>query len=164
MKKKQHRQKIGPYIDRSLFKKLAAYCAARNATQSSVVGAALIQYLDDTKDWTLLLRRVDAQNRATQEVHRDLEIVAEAFSAFVQLWFAHTPKIEESHRDSAERHALRRYQDFVAFVRDEYTGGRRFINDLAKDGDLGDQDELSRVASSSQVEASDADSEVSDGR
>ena len=63
---------IHPYVDRELAKRLAEYSAASAIASSTVVQAALRQYLDRTSDTTLIPRRLDRLGRADARAHRDL--------------------------------------------------------------------------------------------
>ena len=60
------------------------------------------------------------------------------FGVFVQLWFAHTPRLGDTEKKSAEKEAWSRYSQFVDYVSNQITGGHRFINDLVQDVDGSD--------------------------
>jgi hypothetical protein len=121
---------LGPY----------GVCASSGVTESAVVEAALRQYLDGTSDKTLLLRRLDRLGRAVERDHRDLEILTETFAVFIRLWFAHTPSIPEDGKNAARMTAETRYRQFVKHVAEQYSGGRRFLDDLPHDDVLSDAD------------------------
>lgn len=138
------RRNIHPYLSPELFKSFKSYCSSRNISQSSVVEAALQQYLDDNSDIRLLLRRLDRQGRHLDRIERDQTAMAEAFGVFVQLWFAHTPRLGDEDKRGAEKEAWARYSQFVDYVSRQLSGGHRFINDLvedvvADDGELKEQ-------------------------
>ncbi|HEV3193039.1 MAG TPA: hypothetical protein VGY54_21175, partial [Polyangiaceae bacterium] len=59
-------------VRRELAKRLAEYSAASGVASSTVVQAALQQYLDRTSDTALILRRLDRLGRADARAHRDL--------------------------------------------------------------------------------------------
>ena len=88
---RDERVRLQPYVDAPLAQQLAAYSAATGETTSSVVQAALRQYLDRTSDRVLLLKQMARLRRACERHQRDLEIHMEAFAIYVKLWFAHTP-------------------------------------------------------------------------
>src|ERR1700690_2834233 len=90
------RVRLQPYVDAPLAKQLAVYGAATGMTTSSVVQAALRQYLDRTDDKILLLRRINQLGRAWNRTQRDLEIHMEAFAIYVKVWFAHNPQIPDN--------------------------------------------------------------------
>ena len=93
---RNERVRLQPYVDAPLAKQLAAYSAATGKTTSSVVQAALRQYLDRTDDKVLLLGQIARLRRAWDRTQRDLEIHMEAFAIYVKLWFAYTPHIPDN--------------------------------------------------------------------
>jgi hypothetical protein len=127
------RKNIHPYISDEVFKRFKKYCASLDLTESSVAEAALQKFFDgDNNDFPLLLKRLDRLQRALGRTERDLSMLSEAFSVFVQLWFAHTPKIDESEKDASKRQAGDRYNQFIDFVASKLTSGHRFIDDLVQ--------------------------------
>ena len=73
-------------------------------------------HLGGTSDQTLLLRRLNRLGRALERIHRDLELLSEAFGVFIRLWFAHTPAVHEDAKPSARRIAESRYKQFIEHV------------------------------------------------
>ncbi len=59
------RQVIHPRISYDLYQRLKAYCARRRVSESAVVNAALLQYLDQASDAALIMRRLDRRPRTT---------------------------------------------------------------------------------------------------
>jgi hypothetical protein len=139
------RVRLLPYVEPGLAERLDKFCAASDATESAVVGAAIQQYLDGTSDATLLLRRLDRLGRALDRDHRDLELLSEAFAVFVRLWFAHTPTVPEDGKKLARTTAESRYRQFVEHVIEQFSGGRRFLDDLPRES-IGADGELARLA------------------
>lgn len=83
------RVRIQPYIPAHLAKQLRVYAAAQGSSESSVVHAALNEYLDrDRNERDLLMRRLDRNTVGISEVRRDVAIVAEALGTFARAWFA----------------------------------------------------------------------------
>jgi hypothetical protein len=144
--KRAPRQRIQPYLSRALVQRFGAHCAAIGATESAVAEAAIAQYLDGTSDHTVLMRRMDRLSRSATRTQRDLDVLAEAFGVFVQVWFAHTPNIPDDNKDAARRESARRYQQFVDHVATRLGHGRQFLQELAKD--LADVEELDAVRNS----------------
>ena len=134
MRKKQASRMV--YLPPDLDKRLVSYASAKGVSMSSVVEAALKQYLDGVSDVTLFLRRLDRLGRSTERVHRDLSVLMEAFSVYAQLWFASTPQVPESEQEAAKRQAAARFRRFVEFVAQQIAGGHRFVDDLVKDQPL----------------------------
>jgi hypothetical protein len=149
-KERVQRHRIQPYLSKALAQRFVAYCAATATTESAVAEAAIAQYLDQTSDHTVLMRRLDRLNRAATRTQRDLDVLAEAFGTFVQIWFAHTPMIPSDAKSGARREAATRYQQFVDHVATKLGRGRQFIDDLVKD--LADVDELDAVRKSPAAE------------
>jgi hypothetical protein len=138
--------RLQPYVDRELAKQLAAYSAAMGMTTSSVVQAALRQYLHGTSDMTLIMRRLNRLGRAWNRTQRDLEIQMEAFGLWVKLWFAHTPRVPDDAKDFARRTAESRFAQFQQHLIEQFQGSHRFIDDLPRE-EIADEAELSKVAS-----------------
>jgi len=142
------RVRLLPYVDPALAQRVDQFCAAADVTVSAVVAAAIQQYLDGTSDATLVLRRLDRLGRAVARNQRDVELLSEAFAVFVRLWFAHTPAIPEAAKGSVRASAESRYRQFVEHVAEQFSGGRRFLDDLPHEA-IGDEGELAAVAESS---------------
>lgn len=116
--------------DRAMSKYLAAY---PKKSKSSVIDAALSDFFNNTTDSDVLYRRLDRQQRAVGKVSRDLEVLQEAFAVFVRIWFAHTPRVGEGERDSAQAYASKRYEQYCDFVSKQLAQGHTFIDDIATD-------------------------------
>ena len=140
------RKNIHPYLSTELYEQFKAYCKRVNATESSVIESALKEYFDDSKDMKLLLRRLDRIGRYLNRLERDINATAEALAVYVQLWFAHTPRIGDNEKDAARQEAWNQYQKFVDYVANQMAGGHRFVDDLIQDV-VGDEDELKKAVS-----------------
>lgn len=138
---KQAKQKIHPYLSFDLHKEFKTYCKAKGLTESSVAEAAIREYLDDSKDITLLYRRLDRMNRGFGRLERDLNITSEFLALFVQVWFAYTPQLPESEKESAQRLSMKRYNNFLQHVVNSIGGGKRFIDDFVSET-IADEKEL----------------------
>jgi hypothetical protein len=139
------RQQIFPYVTRPLRKRLRLYAAQRGSTESSVVEAALLSYLDaDVTDRALMIRRLDRVTRTVGALRRDVDLLSQGFGVFVQLWFAHTPRLPDEAKGAAEREAVRRYSQFLDHVVREIDSGRRFAHEEApaEGGPADDNDDI----------------------
>ena len=76
---------------------------------------------------------LDRHTRSLAKVARDVEILQEAFAVFTKLWFAHTPRISESERESAQTFAEGRYHQFCEYVGRQLGAGHAFVDDVASD-------------------------------
>jgi hypothetical protein len=139
------RARLVPRVSAELAQRLSDLCASTNVTETAVIEAALRQHLDGTSDRTLLLRRLDRLARAVERDHRDLELLTEAFGVFVRVWFAHTRSLPDDEKRSARRIAEARYRQFVEHVSQQFSEGRRFLDDLPREP-LADDAELGALA------------------
>jgi predicted DNA-binding protein len=144
------RVRLLPYVEPELAERLDKFCAASDATESAVVGAAIQQYLDGTSDATLLLRRLDRLGRALARSQRDIELLSEAFAVFTRVWFAHTPTVPEDGKKLARTMAESRYRQFVEHVIEQFSGGRRFLDDLPRES-IGADGELATLRQQDRV-------------
>jgi hypothetical protein len=141
----RRRQQVHPYLRRDVYQRLKAYCARRGVTDTAVIETALRQYLDQSSDPTLIIRRLDRTGRAVDRVRREIDVLSEFVSTWVRVWFAHTPPLPEAARDGAQRSAAKRYEQMLDFVAKRLAGRPRLATDLIGD-DPADQEELAAVA------------------
>ncbi|MGH7438023.1 MAG: hypothetical protein ACRENE_20265, partial [Polyangiaceae bacterium] len=77
--------------------------------------------------------------------HRDEQLFAQALAVFVQLWLGHAPTLKDDERKAARKTAESRYKQFVEHVGKEFSGGRRFLDDLPREL-VADEAELAAFA------------------
>lgn len=129
------RQQIYPCVTPEVRKRLALYASKKGTSYSSVVEAALVQYLDgDTTDRALILRRLDRIGRDLALLERDLDVFSHAFGLFLQVWFAHTPAIDEGMKRSAEQNARQRYSRFLDHLAAEAMKSESFVRNVSSGG------------------------------
>ena len=129
------RQQIYPCITPALRKRLSLYASKKGTSYSSVVEAALAQYLDaDASDRALLLRRLDRIGQDVAVLERDLDVLSHAFGVFLQVWLAHTPPIDEGMKRTAEQSARERYSRFLDHLAAEAMKGESFVRQVAGGG------------------------------
>lgn len=128
----KYRQNL--YIDREVSEALDALAAKPGATKSGIVNDALRSFLarraakeiDD-----LVKGRLDRISREVVKARRDIDVLLESLSLFVQYQLMVTAPLPEA--DSAARAVGReRFNAFVAQVGRQIAGGRRSIG---ADGD-----------------------------
>jgi hypothetical protein len=144
-KVKTRSARVWTQLSATLRDRLSSYCAASNVTERAVFEAAIEQYISGTSDMTLVLRRIERLYRAADRVHEDVELLSAAFAVFVQLWFAHTPSLREELKPAAREEAESRYRQFMDYVVQEFSGGRRFADDLPREV-VADNVELDAIA------------------
>jgi hypothetical protein len=114
-----------------LCKRLQGHARSHGSTVSGVIEAAVDAHLGDEHDWEVLFRRLDRHTRAFTRLQRDLDIMSEAFAVFVQIWFAHTPRLPNSQQAAAQADARQRYDQFAEDVAKQIASGKTFVEDLA---------------------------------
>ena len=137
--------RVWTQLSATLRDRLSSHCAASKVTERAVFEAALEQYISGASDMTLVLRRLDRLGRAADRVHRDVELLSATLAVFVRIWFAHTPSLREEARPAAREDAESRYRQFMDYVAQEFTGGRRLLDDLPREA-IADDAELTAMA------------------
>jgi hypothetical protein len=112
---------------------LKTFASGKGSSQSSVIQKALKTYMDDSLAGPLILRRLDRLSRAVTRAHRDVTVVADALAVFVQIYLAHTPRLLDSEKPTAERAALERFAQFTDHVSAKLASGRSVISALVRD-------------------------------
>ena len=143
--RRSSRKRITPYLPSDLAHRLAGHCATARVTESAAVEAAVRQYLDDTSDKVLIMRRLDRLGRALERAERDRELHTEAFAIFVKLWLAYAPTVSEDARKAALVAADARFRQFMEYLAQRLSKAERF-GDLLPHEALADVHELSAVA------------------
>ncbi len=138
------RVRLQSYVDPATADRVDRFCAAMGMSESALVKSALDQYLAGTSDAALVLRRLDRLGRAVERNHRDHELLSEAFAVYIRLWFAHTPSVPDDAKRGARISAESRYQQFVQHVVEQFSGGRRFLDDLPRES-IADEKELASL-------------------
>ncbi len=138
-------RQIHGYVPRTLHKRLQEYAAKKGVSESSVTHAALSRYLNDSDDTPLMMRQLQRLERSVERLHREANVRAEAFAVYVQMWFAHTPRLEESERPHAQRSAFQRFREYSDHVSEKIAEGGSFVAALVRE-DLADDDELNAAA------------------
>jgi hypothetical protein len=126
------RQIMRSYLPAALRKRVRVYAAKKGVSESSVTNAALLRYLEDANDVPLLLRKLERLDRKLAGVRSDTDVLSEAFAVFVQLWFAHTPRLADAEKPGAEHSALQRFGEFAEHVADKIAAGASFTAELRK--------------------------------
>jgi hypothetical protein len=127
------RVRLQSYVEPAFADRVNQYCLAMGVSESAIVKSSLDQYLGTTADAKVLLRRLDRLGRAVARSQRDLQLLSHAFGVFTRLWLAHTPRLQEEAKPGARVDAESRYRQFVEHVSEEFSGGRRFLDDLSRE-------------------------------
>lgn len=130
---KQDRVQRHPWIDRDLARQLRTYCTTRRATETAVFNAALRDYFADAKDATLIMRRLDRNDRASAAVRQTVDLLAETVIAFFQVYFTNTPEMPDAQRKLGAVSARRRLEEVLDAAARRYAGGGRLLDLLPKE-------------------------------
>ena len=143
---KRASERIYPRVAPTLAQRLAKRAAADGISETAVVEAALEQYLDGAPtDTALIMARLDRMGRAHERSQRDQMLHAEAFVAYVNMWFANTPTLPEgAARDKAVASAEERVKKFLAYVAQQVSGGG-YLEQIPRER-IADDRELSAIA------------------
>ena len=144
-KTKIRRVRVYTRLPATLRDRVSSYCAASKISERAVFEAAVEQYLNGASDMTLVLKHLDRLDRADDRMHQDVELLTASFAVFVRLWFAHNPSLREEAQPGAREEAESRYLQFKDYVAHEFTGGRRFLNELPREA-IADDAELAAMA------------------
>jgi hypothetical protein len=142
---------IMPYVTPESRQLLKTYCIAKQVTESSVVEDALRAFFADTRDSVLLMRRLDRNDRNVERARKDLGLLAELVASFVRVWYAHTPALQPTDKDAAQRMAKLRYDQLIDHVADRIKGGRG-LNLEAILAAISDKKELAAAAAAPAAE------------
>jgi hypothetical protein len=135
------RAQIHPRLPAEITNRIRVFAASKGSSQSSVIEAALATYLDDSGERAVILRRLDRLAHAVRKIDRDVAIVADAFSVFVEIWLSHTTRIPDHERIKAEQTAQKRFLHFRELLGGRLATGRSFIADLVREGRVRDEPE-----------------------
>jgi hypothetical protein len=143
---KRANERIYPRVAPPLAQRLAKHAAASGISETAVVEAALEQYLDGAPtDTALIMARLDRMGRAHERSQRDQMLHAEAFVAYVNMWFANTPTLPEgAARDKAVAAAEERLKKFLAYVAQQVSRGG-YLERMPQEP-LADDKELTSIA------------------
>jgi len=144
MDPKRKHVRVGTRMRPELRNRLAGFALASGVPESGIIASSLEQYLDRTSDRELLMARLNRLENVLGRVHRDQQLLAQAFSVFVRLWFAHTRPVAEEEKAHARATAEARYKRFLEHVVEEFARGRRLVDDLPREV-IADDGELRKV-------------------
>lgn len=110
------KHKITTSLEHKLYRRLDAYSAKMNQTKTSIVEAAVQQYLDGLGDKDVLFRRIDSLTRRVDKTSFNTQIISEALAVYIEIWLAHTPRIPQDRRRAASAQAKERFEQLLTIV------------------------------------------------
>jgi hypothetical protein len=147
MKRFRKRVRVQTYVDQEVAEQIGRRVQMMGTTESGIVRSSIREFLDETSDKTLILRRLDRLGHGVERLHRDVEFLSEALGVFVQAWFSHTAPLPPERERAARASGEARYRQFMDIVVQRFTGGARFLDDLPKEV-LAHDEELDAVRTS----------------
>lgn len=119
----RHRIRIQPYISPDLYRKLRAYSAVHDLTDSAVAEAALSEYLGrDEIEEGLVLRRMTGVDGAVARLQHDVDVLSQTLVALARYALASAPPVVSP--DDA-RKARRLFTEVLARAAKEIDAGVR---------------------------------------
>ena len=126
----RHRVRIQPYVLPATHRKLRAYSAAKDLTDSAVAEAALSEYLErDNFDEPLIVRRLDSVVRALAQLQNDVDILSKAFGIFAGHSFIVSPA-HPTADDQLRAHGT--YRAFLERISADINAGVRFAGEVGR--------------------------------
>jgi hypothetical protein len=86
---------------------------------------------------TPFFERLDRIERNQERGQRDSDFFVEAFAVFVQIWMAHTPRLTDADKPSAEQSALQRFREYAEHVVEKIAEGGTLFADHARENVTG---------------------------
>src|SRR5450755_1105494 len=127
---RRHRQIVHSRVTDDVYRRLKAYCARVGTSESAVANTAFHQYLDQSSEAALVIRRLDRLTRRISRLQREIDVLAEFTTVWAKMWFAHTPQLSDDARKTAQQTAAKRYAELIDFLTKRMSGPKRFIIDL----------------------------------
>ena len=124
--------KMNPYVTDDLYKRIRIYCAKKSMSISAFAEAAFEEYLSERDDAEAVLKKLDRYYLRMDKIDSNLNILGEAFTLFLQFWFAHTPPIPDIDKKDANFKAKERYAAFIEYLRNNMLDGRRFADQFVE--------------------------------
>jgi hypothetical protein len=119
----RHRIRIQPYISPDLYRKLRAYSAVHDLTDSAVAEAALSEYLGrEGIEEALVLRRVGGVDDAVARLQHDVDVLSQTVATLARYALASAPPVVSP--DDA-RKARRLFTEVLARAAKEMDAGVR---------------------------------------
>ncbi|TQF12018.1 hypothetical protein FJV41_31320 [Myxococcus llanfairpwllgwyngyllgogerychwyrndrobwllllantysiliogogogochensis] len=147
---KKKRKKIHPYVPVDLAAAIKKYAAAKRVTESSVVIAAVDQYLSGTGDATLVLKRLNRLQNRMVAMETLATLQSEAFALYLEFFFAHLPVVHgDDAKAAAKQAAGTRFAGFVQMLAERMASANRFASEVLPD--ISNTDELAAAASGTAV-------------
>lgn len=128
--------RIRPRIFPATHSRLMAHTQSTGMTQSEVTEAALKQYFRSKEaevQENALLRRLDHTTNQLFRVDRDVRLLTDAFTLYLQYFFTVIPEIPPSQSDTRAAQGVKHFHDFLDRYREFVKGGGANIKNAVED-------------------------------
>lgn len=127
------KKRIQPYISAEKHKLLRSRIRETSETESQVVDAALGQYLTQSDDRTIMLKRLNALTRQLDRMSLDNSLGFEFLHQWGKLWMANTPALPAADGQAVHAQARARYKWLLGMVSQSANSGRFLADVLPRD-------------------------------
>ena len=126
------KRRIQPYVRPDTFERLRLFAAATGLGESIVVDQALRDYLNrDGIERDLVIRRLDRNTLAINELRHDIHALAEAWAVLTRAWLSTaTPPTNPDAAKAGRRRGEEALKLLVASAAERYGSGPTFIPQL----------------------------------
>ena len=110
------RHRLNVFVEPAHARQLAAFCAQRNLSKSSVMAAALSAFLspeDARQQQAVVAKRLDMLSRQFGRLERDQHILIETLALYVRVYLTVSVPVPEGQEDAARAQGRVRYTQFV---------------------------------------------------
>jgi hypothetical protein len=122
--------RVQPYLSRDVHRQLREYAAAIGQTESAVVEQAIVELMRrGDVDRDLIVRRLDGVTQPLAKVQHDVDLLSEAFAAFVRFFFILAPAEVPG---GAKERGDARYEQFLGYVAKEFGAGVRLAGEIVR--------------------------------
>jgi len=128
--------RIRPRIYPMTHSRLLAYAQSTGKTQSEITDAALRHFFrnqDAEVQENALLRRLDHTTGQLGRVDRDVRLLTDAFTLYLQYFFTVIPDISPSQSDARAAQGVKHFHDFLDRYRDFVKSGGANIKNAVED-------------------------------
>lgn len=102
----------------------------RGVTDSSIIEAALREFLGKTEHEEILLKKMDNLSRQIEKSRREIGALLEVLSAFIRVYLTYERDIPEQEKANAEAKGARKFARFMDLVAEEMRKKRPIFDEL----------------------------------
>ena len=130
------RPRIHPRISLRNYERLVAHTRGTQQSQSEISDMAFTLYFSNAHAEayeTTLLRRLDKETESIGRLERDIRLLTDAFTLYLQYFFTVVPDIPPAKSDLRASQGVKYFHDFLDKYRDFVSGGGANIKNAVED-------------------------------